>query len=144
MRITLGAPAIDIDEMIRAVASPAHGAIATFQGVVRQTNDGRPVTGIDYSAYDAMAEREMELIAKEAGEMFGTRSIAIQHRTGYLGVGEFSVGIVVAHSNRKPALEAVGHIIDELKARVPIWKCEHYADGTREWVHAGSAQATAQ
>lgn len=144
MRVSLVKSPIDIAEIVKAVAHPDHGAIATFLGVVRQFNDGRPVTGIDYSAYDAMAEREMQRIAGEAAEKFGTDSIAIEHRTGHLAVGEASVVIVVSHERRRPALDAVALILEELKSRVPIWKCEHYADGTREWVHAATSASASQ
>ena len=140
MRTSLLSTAIDIAALTREVSSESHGAIASFIGTVRSQNDGKVVTGIDYSAYDAMAEREMSAIADEAREKFRTDSIVVEHRTGFLAVGEASVAIVVSHDRRAPALDAVRYIIEELKARVPIWKCEHYADGSRDWVHAGTGQ----
>jgi molybdopterin synthase catalytic subunit len=138
MRIALTGNAIDIARLTSEVASPSHGAIASFLGIVRSSNDGRAVSGIDYSAYDAMAAREMERIAAEAGDRFQTQAIVVEHRLGFLAVGEASVAIVVSHERRAPALDAVRYIIEELKARVPIWKCEHYSDGSRDWVHAGT------
>ena len=138
MRVVLTGNPIDIGRLTAEVGSDSHGAIASFLGTVRSSNDGRAVTGIDYSAYDAMAEKEMERIAAEAGGRFQTQAIVVEHRLGFLAVGEASVAIVVSHGRRAPALDAVRYIIEELKARVPIWKCEHYSDGSRDWVHAGT------
>jgi molybdopterin synthase catalytic subunit len=105
---------------------------------VRETNDGRPVTGIDYTAYAAMAEREMARIVAEAEARFGTPDgaprVAVEHRVGTLAVGEASVAVAAAHARRAPALDAARYVVEELKRRVPVWKREHYADGTREWL----------
>jgi molybdopterin synthase catalytic subunit len=125
---------IDADALVRDVAAPAHGAILLFLGVVREVNDGRGVTGIEYSAYEAMAQRELETIASEAADRFGSSSVAIVHRLGELGLEEASVGIAVAHAHRDEAYALSRWTIEELKRRVPIWKREHYVDGTREWV----------
>jgi molybdopterin synthase catalytic subunit len=125
---------IDPATLLHAVARPANGALLLFLGVVRDVNDGRDVTGIEYSAYEAMAARELAAIAQAAAERFGTSDIAIEHRLGQLGLEEVSVGIAVAHAHRGKAYDASRWIIEELKRRVPIWKREHYGDGTREWV----------
>lgn len=138
MRTAIVVKAIDVAALNAEVADSGHGAVASFVGIVRSVNDGRSVTGIDYSAYDAMAEKEMRAIAAEASSRFVTSAIVVEHRTGFLAVGEASVAIVVSHERRAPALDAVRYIIEELKVRVPIWKCEHYADGSRDWVHAGT------
>jgi molybdopterin synthase catalytic subunit len=107
-------------------------------GTVRDVNENRDVTGIEYSAYRDMAERELEAIVREAGASFGTDDIVAEHRLGQLGLTEASVMIAVAHPRRAPAYEASRWVIEELKRRVPIWKLEHYSDGTREWVNAGT------
>jgi molybdopterin synthase catalytic subunit len=125
---------IDANALMREVATPAHGAILLFLGVVREVNDGRGVTGIEYSAYEAMAQRELEAIASEAAERFGSSSVVIVHRLGELALEEASVGIAVAHAHRDEAYALSRWTIEELKRRVPIWKREHYVDGTREWV----------
>jgi molybdopterin synthase catalytic subunit len=140
MRTALVNSSLDIASLTAEVSGETNGAIASFLGIVRSRNDGRAVTGIDYTAYDAMAEKEMRSIALEAGQKFGTQSIVVEHRLGYLAVGEASVAIVVSHERRAPALDAVRYIIEELKVRVPIWKCEHYTDGSRDWVHAGTGE----
>ena len=125
---------IDSAAMLRAVSKPANGAVLLFLGAVRQVNEGRSVTGIDYEAYESMAQRELEAIVSEASARFATTDIAVQHRLGELGVEDVSVAIAVAHAHRDEAYQASRFVIEELKRRVPIWKREHYTDGTREWV----------
>jgi molybdopterin synthase catalytic subunit len=125
---------IDPAALLRVVADPAAGATTLFLGTVRNADDGRPVTGIDYHAYAGMAVAELGTILREASDQFGTCGIRAEHRIGYLTVGEISVAIAVSHARRAPALAAAHYVIDEIKRRVPIWKREHYADGTRQWV----------
>ena len=125
---------IDVAALVGEVARPAHGAILLFLGVVRDVNDGRGVTGIEYTAYEAMASKELQAIASEAADRFGSRDVAIVHRLGQLSLEEASVGIAVAHAHRDEAYALSRWTIEELKRRVPIWKREHYVDGTREWV----------
>jgi molybdopterin synthase catalytic subunit len=137
MRSTLTDRPIDTAALVAEVARGANGATLLFIGTVRDVNDDRPVTGIEYSAYRAMAEREMGEIVREAGEKFGTADIVVEHRLGELTIGDASVAIAVAHARRGGAYDASRYIIEQLKKRVPIWKLEHYADGTREWVGAG-------
>jgi molybdopterin synthase catalytic subunit len=124
---------IDPIAVIRAVSNPANGAVLLFLGAVRQVNDGRGVTGIDYAAYEAMAQRELDAIAGEASARFAATDVVVQHRLGELGVEEVSVAIAVGHAHRDAAYAASRFVIEELKRRVPIWKREHYIDGTREW-----------
>ena len=81
-----------------------------------------------------MAAGQLETILGEASHRYGTCRISAEHRIGYLAVGEISVAIAVSHERRAPALAAAQYVIDEIKRRVPIWKREHYADGTRQWV----------
>jgi molybdopterin synthase catalytic subunit len=125
---------IDIAALIARVQDDGVGAIATFIGTVREHNDGRVVTGIDYEAYEPMASRELERVAVEVADRWPGVRVAVEHRVGTLQVREASVAIACAHARRAPAMEAMRHCIEALKVRVPIWKREHYADGTREWV----------
>jgi molybdopterin synthase catalytic subunit len=125
---------IDPLAAIGAVSTRANGAVLLFLGAVRQVNDGRGVTGIDYAAYEAMAQRELETIVAEGAQRFGTSDVFVQHRLGELGVEEVSVAIAVGHAHRGQAYALSRWVIEELKRRVPIWKREHYVDGTREWV----------
>jgi molybdopterin synthase catalytic subunit len=134
---------IDVTAIIAEVASDGAGATSLFLGTVRDINDGRAVTGMEYTAYGAMAERELAKIAAEAVERFGGVALSVEHRIGVLALGDVSVAIAAAHPHRRDALDATRFVIEELKKRVPIWKREHYADGTREWVDP-SASAMAR
>jgi molybdopterin synthase catalytic subunit len=132
--VSLTADEIDVAVLIRDVSGSDRGAVSIFLGTVRDSNDGRPVTGIDYSAYDTMAVAEMNRIVAEAEQRFAGITIALVHRTGTLRVGDVSVAIASSHPHRTAALDATRYVIEELKRRVPIWKREHYVDGTSEWV----------
>jgi len=125
---------LDLSAVAAEVTAPANGAVSVFVGTVRDSNHGRPVTAIEYSAYSEMAERELQDIAREACAQFGTEHVVIEHRTGYVALGEASVVIAVASPHRAAAMDASRWIIEQLKQRVPIWKREHYVDGTLEWV----------
>ena len=125
---------IDCAALLAEVASPAFGATSMFVGTVREVNEGRAVTGMEYASYEAMAAAELARIAEEAAATFGTTALVIEHRIGTLALGDASVAIAVAHAHRAPALEATRYAIEQLKQRVPIWKREHYTDGTREWI----------
>jgi molybdopterin synthase catalytic subunit len=133
---------IDANALLRQVSSARNGAVLLFLGLVRDVNDGRAVTGIEYSAYEAMAERELADIVIEAAARFGGADIVVEHRLGELELEEASVGIAVAHAHRGEAYAASRWVIEELKHRVPIWKLEHYADGTRDWVDPRRGKAT--
>jgi molybdopterin synthase catalytic subunit len=141
MRAALVDRPLDPAGLLAEVASPANGASVVFVGTVREVNDGREVTGIDYTAYRAMAERELEAIAREAVERFGSEHLVVEHRLGTLEVGEASIVIAAAHPHRARAFDATRYVIEEVKRRVPVWKREHYADGTREWVDPTAAVA---
>jgi molybdopterin synthase catalytic subunit len=143
MRVALVDRAIDPAALIAEVSDDSCGAASVFLGCVRNVNEGRAVTGIEYSAYRSMAEREMNSIAREASEQFGVTRLVLEHRLGELGLGEVSVAVVIAHPHRGPSLDATRYVIEQLKRRVPIWKLELYADGTREWVGSGSGKREA-
>ena len=125
---------IDVANLIARVSHAGVGAISTFLGTVREHNDGRAVTGIDYEAYEPMASLELMAIAQETCAATPGLQVAIEHRIGTLVVGEVSVAIVASHARRAPAMAATQRIIETLKQRVPIWKREHYVDGERGWV----------
>jgi molybdopterin synthase catalytic subunit len=140
MRTALVEHPLDPTALLAEVADLGSGASTIFVGTVRRTNQGRAVTGIDYSAYGPMAAAEMQRIAEEAAAQFGTAHIVIEHRLGTLALGEASIAIAVSHERRAAAMDAQRFIIEAFKARVPIWKREHYVDGDRAWVdNAGGA-----
>ena len=134
MRAALVRDPIDPAALLAEVASTANGATILFLGTVRETNEGRTVSGIEYAAYERMAIRELEAIVTEASSRFGTDDVAVEHRVGRLALGETSVAIAVGHPHRAQAYDASRFIIEEIKRRVPIWKREEYVDGTREWI----------
>jgi molybdopterin synthase catalytic subunit len=125
---------IDLNQLVAHVQHDGIGAVATFLGTVRDLNDGRRVTGIDYEAYQPMAEVQLREIVDEVQTHWDGLRIAIVHRVGTLRVGEISVAIACAHARRAPAADAMRTAIEALKVRVPIWKREHYADGEWTWV----------
>lgn len=135
---------IDPASIIKEVASTEHGATSLFIGTVRDTSAGRGVSGVDYSAYPAMAEEELERILREAEARYGVSSLVVEHRIGQLALGEISVAIAVAHAHRSPALDCTRYVIEEIKKRVAIWKMENYTDGTREWVDPSGATGVAR
>ena len=140
MRSALVMRPIEVGALVAEVSDAANGATSVFVGTVRSRNDGRDVLGIEYSAYESMAEKEMTDILSEAHEKFAVSHVAVEHRLGELAIGDASVVIAVAHAHRAPAIDATRYIIEELKRRVPIWKLELYADGSRDWVAAATVK----
>lgn len=130
---------VDPAGLIAEVSDRSRGATCAFVGTVREENDGRAVTGLQYDCYEAMAASELESIVAEAAELFSAPAIAVEHRVGSLAVGEVAVAIAAAHSRRANAIGAMQYVIEELKKRLPIWKLELYADGTRAWVKGSEA-----
>lgn len=124
---------IDLAALVRAVADPAAGAVATFLGITRNHNDGRRVTLLEYEAYPEMASRELERIGTTARERWPIHAIAIEHRIGPVPIGEASVGIAVSAGHRQAAFDACRFAIDRLKEVVPIWKKEHF-EGGEIWI----------
>jgi molybdopterin synthase catalytic subunit len=124
---------IELAALVSAVQSPERGGIAVFLGLVRNHDDGRAVVRLDYSAYGPMAEAECGRIVAEAASRWDA-AIALEHRIGPLSVGDTAVAIVAASAHREAAFASCRFVIDEVKRRVPIWKREHYADGTLVWV----------
>ena len=123
----------------RAATSRACGAVVTFVGVVRPDDDGgRTVTALDYAAYEAMAESEIDRLVTETLDHWRIDAVELEHRIGEVGVGQISVAIVVAAPHRADAYAASRFVIDELKHRVPIWKRTRYDDGTSAWAACAS------
>lgn len=108
--------------------SPLVGALVVFEGWVRNENEGRPVTGLFYEAEPKLCSSEMEKIAGEAKQKFGVTGIRLAHRVGKLAVGDIAVWIGVTAGHRDAAFQGCRYVIDQLKARLPIWKKEFYAD----------------
>lgn len=117
------------------LAKPHHGACNSFTGIVRDVNHGKKVVSVSYDAYEPLAIKTLQDIAKEAqNKWVQDSSIYIQHRTGKLGIGDVSVAILVHTKHREESFLMCKYIIEELKVRVPIWKKEEYVDGETEWL----------
>jgi molybdopterin synthase catalytic subunit len=121
--------ALSLDTLVECVAHAGAGAIVTFAGTVRDTNDGRPVTKLEYEAYASMAESEIRRIVSEIeAELEGVR-VAVHHRTGELEVGDVAVLCAASAPHRGEAFRACRLAIDRVKEHVPIWKREHGPEG---------------
>ena len=117
------------------VADPACGGFVSFEGWVRDENEGQRVLGLDYEAYVELAVREGERIVAGAEQRFGVRQVRCVHRIGALALGELAVWVGVSAPHRAEAFAACRYVIDEVKHRVPIWKKEHYVGGDSGWVN---------
>lgn len=124
---------IDLRELTEFVADPGAGAMTTFVGTTRNTNDGRQVIRLEYESYPDMAEKEMSTIATEVLTRWPIVKIAMIHRLGRVDIGEASVAIAVSSGHRHAAFEACHYAINQLKETVPIWKKELY-EGGELWI----------
>jgi molybdopterin synthase catalytic subunit len=129
---------IDPPALQRALLDDRAGACATFEGWVRNRNEGQPVLSLEYEAYLPLAEKEGARILEEAREKFALLGAAAVHRVGHLRLGEAAVWVGVTAEHRGAAFDACRYIIDEAKARLPIWKKEHYATGTTAWINCAT------
>jgi molybdopterin synthase catalytic subunit len=129
---------IDQARLVRDLASNGVGAVVCFEGRVRDRNDGRRVAGLTYQAYTELAEAEGSRIIAEVRGRFDVAQVVCVHRIGELVIGELAVWVGVSAAHRAAAFDACRYVIDEVKTRVPIWKREHYDDGTAEWLDPGT------
>jgi molybdopterin synthase catalytic subunit len=127
---------LSVDEVRAAVADPGAGGIALFAGAVRDRDHDQQVAGLSYSAHPS-AEDELRRVAEVIAEKFKVTAVAAVHRVGDLAVGDLAVVVATSCPHRADAFDACRALIDELKASVPIWKHQRFADGESEWV--GSA-----
>lgn len=132
---------LSLDELLGLVSHPGAGGVATFLGVVREENEGRRVTLLEYEAYGSMAEAELDrILAEIAAEIPGVR-VAATHRVGALQVGDAAVVCAASAPHRGEAFRACREAIDRIKARLPIWKREHGPEGPY-WVGWEDARCT--
>jgi molybdopterin synthase catalytic subunit len=133
---------IEPDALQRKLAAADAGASVSFEGRVRRHNQGREVSSLEYEAFGELAEKEGTRIMDEAREKFAVISAACIHRVGHLQVGELAVWAAVTAEHRTEAFAACRYIIDEVKARVPIWKREHYGSGPTAWIAPAEGNRT--
>jgi len=135
---SLTSSAIEVGMLKASLQDLGAGACVTFEGWVRDNNEAKSVKRLEYEAYESVAIKEGERIVLEAIERFGLLHAACVHRVGALELGDVAVWVGVSAGHRGEAFEACRYIIDEVKARVPIWKKEHYLDGDSGWINAES------
>lgn len=125
--------AIALEKVLAEVVHPAAGGIDIFVGTTRNISHGKRVTILEYEAYEPMAIQMMENLEQEARKRWPLQKVVLIHRLGRIPVGEASVVVGVSSAHRKEAFEACRFLIDTLKRDAPIWKREHFEDGTAEW-----------
>jgi molybdopterin synthase catalytic subunit len=143
-RFSLHELALEPQLLQSALRDPACGGYVSFEGAVRDHNEGRTVRRLEYEAFAPLALREGERILTEACERFGLEHALCAHRVGSLLIGELAVWVGVGAAHRGEAFDACRYIIDHVKHRVPIWKKEYYEDGDSGWVNCEHCAAPAQ
>jgi molybdopterin/thiamine biosynthesis adenylyltransferase/molybdopterin synthase catalytic subunit/rhodanese-related sulfurtransferase len=136
--------AIDCSAAQAALRAPECGGYASFEGWVRNLNEGAPVTALEYEAFAPLAANEAQRVLQEAAVRFGIEHAACIHRVGRLAVGELAVWVGVSAPHRDAAFRACRYIIDEVKHRLPIWKKEYYENGDSGWVNCEQCAPAAQ
>lgn len=135
MFIKITTEPLSVQALNDLVKRASDGAVVTFDGIVRDNFDGRPVRALEYEAYAEMAEKKMAEIGAEVQHKFDVGEIAMVHRLGHLEIGESSIVIAVAAPHRHAAFEACAYAMDRVKEDVPVWKKEFFADGDAHWVN---------
>ena len=124
---------LDVAEVLAAVEDAAAGGVTLFVGTVRDHDDAKSVEGLDYSAHPTALDR-LRAVVEAVAERHSVTAVAAVHRVGKLAIGDAAVVVAAAAAHRGEAFEAARDLIDDLKATVPIWKHQSFADGTEEWV----------
>ena len=127
--------AIDLVAFRKRLLDRGCGAYVQFDGWVRDHNEGQQVLRLEYEVYEPLAISEGQKIIDEAKQQFGVSRACAIHRSGLLELGDVAVVVAVSSPHRDAAFRACRYIIDEVKARLPIWKKEYYANGQAEWVN---------
>lgn len=131
--VDLRETALMVDEVVAAVSDAAAGGLTLFVGAVRDHDENKSVTGLEYSAHPTALDR-LRAVAEDVAREYDVLAVAAVHRVGELGIGDAAVVVATAAAHRGEAFDASRALIDRLKATVPIWKHQLFADGTDEWV----------
>ncbi|MFK7885335.1 MAG: molybdenum cofactor biosynthesis protein MoaE [Gammaproteobacteria bacterium] len=134
---------IDVDALRRAMTDVTCGAFTSFEGWIRNHNEGQDVLRLEYEVYEPLALKEGERLIAQAVERFGVTNARVVHREGLLELGDCAVWVGVSAPHRDEAFAACRFLIDETKVRLPIWKKEHYVDGHSGWVNCERCAAHA-
>ena len=133
---------LNVEQALRVVSGPAVGGIALFVGTVRNSDHGADVVSLDYTQHPSALD-VLTKCAEETADRHDVLAIAVEHRVGHLEVGDIAVVVAVGAVHRGEALAACAHLINTLKAEVPIWKEQHFASGGSEWVGLPSDEESA-
>ena len=134
---------LSLTDVYALADDPANGAVVVMSGTVRNQTDGKPVVALEYQAYEPMVLRVFQAIADDIRNRWpDVNRVVIHHRTGRLQIGEISVLVAVGCPHRSEAFEACKYAIDTLKHNAPIWKKEHWSDGSSSWVSIGACEQT--
>jgi molybdopterin synthase catalytic subunit len=125
---------LDLAAHEAAVANPAAGAVVSFAGVVRDHDHGRSVVELEYEAHPT-AQQVLDEVAAEIAKDPAVYAVAVSHRVGPLKIGDIALAAAVSTAHRATAFAACARLVDEVKARLPVWKRQVFADGTEEWVN---------
>ncbi|GAA2054085.1 molybdenum cofactor biosynthesis protein MoaE [Williamsia deligens] len=136
-RAVVTADVLDPDDHQRAVHDDAAGAVVCFTGAVRDHDSARSVRALHYSAHPTAEQVLADVVTGIAAESDGARAIAVSHRVGDLAIGDIAFVVAVSADHRRAAFEVCSRVVDDVKAALPVWKHQMFADGTDEWV--GSA-----
>jgi molybdopterin synthase catalytic subunit len=136
LRVELTEQPIELSEYEALVANESAGAVVGFAGVVRDHDGGRTVTRLEYSAHPTAQQTLAEVAAEIAADSHGVRAIAVSHRIGALQIGDAALVAAVAADHRAAAFETCARLVDMVKARLPVWKHQYFADGADEWVNS--------
>jgi molybdopterin synthase catalytic subunit len=125
---------VSVEQMMRAVARPSAGAVVSFSGDVRDNDHGRQVATLTYEAHPS-AQALLEQVAHEVAQRADVQVVAVAHRHGLIPIGESALVAAVSATHRDAAFAACSQLVDEVKARIPVWKHQVFADGSDEWVN---------
>lgn len=134
LQFSISDTAIQTPELSRLLVNNTAGALATFEGWVRNHNDGKPVLSLEYEVYEILAQSEGEKILQEAYAKFNLCGAVACHRQGHLAIGDVAVWVGATAVHRGAAFAGARYIINAIKDRLPIWKKEHYRDEDPQWV----------
>jgi molybdenum cofactor synthesis domain-containing protein len=127
---------LSVEEHARLVEDDAAGAVVTFAGVVRDHDGGKGVRDLTYEGHPSAGDVIAEVVAGLSARWTGVRAVAVSHRVGHLAIGDVALACAVAAEHRGQAFSACSDLVDEVKARLPVWKHQHFTDGTDEWVNS--------
>jgi molybdopterin synthase catalytic subunit len=132
--VALSAEPLDVLAHERAVTRSGAGAHVVFCGVVRDADDGRPVTALEYEAYPT-AEEILRELADRYAKLPDVEALAVSHRVGHLAVGDVALVAAVSTAHRREAFDVCARLVDDVKHQLPVWKRQIFADGSDEWVN---------